>query len=153
MKNKAGRKSKYDTHVKPYLSQIKEWAANATEKDIAKNLGIALSSFMDYKNRYPELQEALTYGQQNLIMDLKSALILSAKGYKYEEKTITKTLEDGTVMKISEKYSPVNTGAAAFLLKNLDKNNWSDNWQTIEFKKEELELKKKLAEHQINNDW
>ena len=152
MKNKAGRKNKYDTHVKPHLAQIKEWASNATEKEIAKNLGIALSSFMDYKNKYPELQQAIKSGQQDLIMDLKSALVQSAKGCTLEEKTITKTLEDGSVMKITQKPVPINTGAAIFLLKNLDKDNWADNWHSVKQKEEELALKKMLAENQVN-DW
>ena len=149
---KAGRKNKYETHVKPYLNQIREWAANATEKDIAKNLGIALSTLNDYKNKHSELQQAIMAGQRDLVMDLKSALIQSTKPQEYEESTITKTLEDGSVMQVKKKYLPMNTGAAIFLLKNLDKENWADNWHNIDIKKEELELKKKLAEHQIN-DW
>lgn len=153
MKNKKGRKNKYETHVKPYLKNIKEWASNATEKDIAKNLGVALSSFMDYKNKYPELQQAIKDGQCNLIMDLQSSLIRNAKGYDYEEKTITKTLEDGSIMKITQKHFPGNTGASIFLLKNLDRENWADNWHNKELKEKELELRKMLAEHQINNDW
>ena len=154
MKSKAGRKNKYETHVKPYLSKIKEWASEATERDIAKNLGVAVSSFMDYKNKYPELQQALIEGQRNLIMDLKSALILSAKGLNVvEEKTITESANgDKPSIQLKTKQLPINVGAAVFLLKNLDKENWSDNPHNKELKEKELELKKMLAEYQMN-DW
>ena len=154
MKNKAGRKNKYDTHVKPHLAQIKEWASNATEKEIEKHLGISLSSFMDYKNRYPELQQAINSGQQSLIMDLKSSLVQRAKGYDYEEKTITKSSDSDKepTIQIKHRHCPADVGAAIFLLKNLDKDNWADNWHNKELKEKELELKKMLAEHQIN-DW
>lgn len=154
MKNKAGRKNKYETHVKPYLANIREWASNATEKDIAKNLGVALSSFMAYKNKYPELQQAIVSGQQDLVMDLKSALIKRAKGYDYEEKTVTKSGVDDKepTIQIKQKLMPADVGAAIFLLKNLDRENWADNWHNKELKEKELALKKILAEHQIN-DW
>ena len=42
-----------------------------------------------------------------------------------------------------------NIAAAHLLLKNLDKNNWKDNWDNYEFKKQELELKKQIAENNL----
>ena len=109
---------------------------------------------MAYKNKYPELQQAIVSGQQDLIMDLKSALIKRAKGYEYEEKTVTKSGVDDKepTIQIKQKLMPADVGAAIFLLKNLDRENWADNWHNKELKEKELELKRVLAEHQIN-DW
>lgn len=42
-----------------------------------------------------------------------------------------------------------DTGALHLLLKNLDKGNWSENWQTYELKKQELELRKQMAEDKL----
>ena len=157
MKNKAGRKNKYDTHIKPYLSQIKEMAANATEKDIAKSLGVSLSTFMDCKNKHPELQEALRAGQQNLIMNLRSALIRKALGYEYEEKTISSNGfdKDGnelTSITIHKRIAHPDVGACHLLLKNYDKENWSEDWHQRSIKDQEIKLRQLLVEHQIN-DW
>ena len=91
---------------------------------------------------------------ENLIMDLKSSLVKRAKGYDYEEKTVTKSGENDKepTIQIKLRHCPADVGAAIFLLKNIDRENWADNWHNKELKEKELELKKMLAEHQIN-DW
>ena len=55
-----GRKSRYETHVLPYLQQIQEWCQDLDEKQIAVDrLGIAVSTWENYKKKYPELREVL----------------------------------------------------------------------------------------------
>ena len=70
------RPTKYDTHVKPYFDKIKAWAERgATQKEIAKALNIAESTFQDYLNKYPELSELLkSKDMKPLIDDLENAL-------------------------------------------------------------------------------
>ena len=54
-------KSKYFTHVQPRLKEIAAWCRDGvSDKDIAKNCGVAASTFCDYKNLYAELAEILT---------------------------------------------------------------------------------------------
>lgn len=54
-------KSKYFTHVQPRLKEIAAWCRDGvSDKDIAKNCGVAASTFSDYKNIYPELSDVLT---------------------------------------------------------------------------------------------
>ena len=65
MKSKAGRKSKYETHIKPNLDKIKKLASSHLEKDIAKQLGVSVSTFMEMKRKHPELQEALKKVNKN----------------------------------------------------------------------------------------
>ena len=55
-KNKGGRKGKYETNVKPYFEEIKEWCRTMTEKQIAEKLGVGESTFAAYKNQHPELK-------------------------------------------------------------------------------------------------
>ncbi|WP_342570658.1 hypothetical protein MKY85_20670 [Paenibacillus sp. FSL R5-0749] len=53
-----GRKSKYQTPVEPKLLLIEAWARDGMiQEDIAKKLGVVMSSFSEYKNNFPELSE------------------------------------------------------------------------------------------------
>lgn len=143
----AGRKSKYDSYVKPYLKQITEWArSGATEKEISVALGIALSTFSDYKNKYSELSGALRAGRQAVVLNVKAALYKKAIGFEYEEMEGVK--KDGKIVstKIYKRYSPPDSTAAAMLLRNYEEE-WrdKDSVQT-DFKRQEIEIKKALAE-------
>lgn len=150
MKSKAGRKSKYETHIKPNLDKIRELASSHLEKDIAKQLGVSISTFMDMKRKHPELQEALKKGQQELILDLKSALIKKALGYEYEEKTINNGFDkNGNVVEtttIHKKIVHPDVAAIHLLLKNYDRDNWADDWHNRHIKDEEIKIKLKALE-------
>ena len=144
-----GRKSKYETHVKPHLSDIQEWYELLNEDQIAKKLGISVASFENYKKQYPELKEALQNGKQTLIEDLKQSLKKKALGFKYKEKKTYIKEEKGTKVKIIEeyeKYAQPDTGAIHLLLKNLDKDWRNDDQATVDMKREKLELDKQKAE-------
>lgn len=149
-----GRKSKYETHVKPYLQQIEEWYQDLDERQIAEErLGIAVSTFENYKKKYPELREALKKGRQQLVSELKASLKKKAKGYTYEETKTTIRDEGGkkvtTIEKI-KKYAHPDTGAIHLLLKNYDPTWTNDDQTTIDLKREQLELAKQKAE---NDNW
>lgn len=149
-----GRKSRYETHVLPYLQQIQEWCQDLDERQIAvERLGIAVSTWENYKKKYPELQEVLRKGKQQLVGDLKAALKKKAKGYTYEEtKTIIRD-EGGkkiTTIEKYKKYAHPDTGAIHLLLKNLDPEWTNDDQKTIDLKREQLELAKQKAE---NDNW
>lgn len=167
---KRGRKDKYETHVKPNLQMITELCSTHTEKQIAKELGIANSTFADYKNKYPELADALEKGRKNLVGELRSALIRKAKGYRYTEtKTVALkmdlpkdmkdallaagfTKEDIESRKLvlreekSEKEMSPDVAALNLALKNYDKENWANDPQMMDLRKKEFELRKQIAE-------
>lgn len=149
-----GRKSKYETHVKPYLSQIEEWFQDLDERQIAvERLGIAVSTFENYKKKYPELREALKKGRQHLVGELKASLKKKAKGFYYEETKTSIRQEGGKEVKVIEKYkkySQPDTGAIHLLLKNYDPTWTNDDQTTIDLKREQLELAKQKAE---NDNW
>lgn len=149
-----GRKSKYETHVKPYLQQIEEWYQDLDEQQIAvERLGIAVSTFENYKKKYPELREALKKGRQHLVGELKASLKKKAKGFYYEE-TKTSIREEGgkriQVVEKYKKYAQPDTGAIHLLLKNYDPTWTNDDQTTIDLKREQLELAKQKAE---NDNW
>lgn len=144
---KVGRPSKYDEYVKPYLAQIAEWKkSGATDKEIADALGIALSTFSEYKNQYSELSDALRIGRQTVVLNIKAALYKKAIGFEYEEMEGIK--KEGKVVstKIVKRYSPPDTTAAAMLLRNYDDEYRDKDSVQTDFKRQEIEIKKALAE-------
>lgn len=145
-----GRKNLYESLVKPHLSEITEWYGDYTESQIAKKLiGISVASWEKYKTQYPELQEAIDRGREELIQDLRASLKKKAKGFHYKETKKTIRNVDGAktqVVEEYERYSPPDVGAIHLLLKNLDETWRNDDKTTIDLKREKLELDKTKAE-------
>lgn len=155
----AGAKGKYD-EVKKYIPQIMQWRRQdgLTEKDVAARLGIHHSTLIKYKETYPEFKEAMDLAKQAIISETFAALLKRARGYDYEEKKVYTRLEDSkdgpkevTYTEITKKHEPPNVAACSLLLKNLDReHDWSDNPTMLAVKRQELELKKTIAE---NSEW
>lgn len=97
---KAGAKSKYETCVAPHLDEINaKIRQGVTEAEIAKALGISVASLNNYKQKHPELVEALTKNKgADALQELINAGIEAAKGYYRESET--------TVVSIDEKGKP-----------------------------------------------
>lgn len=171
---KRGRKSKYETHVKPNLQLIQEMARTMTEKQIAESLGVAYTGAWSlYKKQYPELAESLKKGRQNLVAELRSALIKKAKGFDYTEtKEVTervkwpdavysqlldagltpKQIGEARIVKteVTHKHAHPDVAAINLALKNYDKEDWANDPQMLEIKKKELELRERQIE---SNEW
>ena len=146
---KRGRKNKYDINIKPNLDKIKELASTCTDKDMAKQLNVSVSSFMEWKKTHKEFRDAIQEGRKSLIIELKSKLVEKAFGYKYEEK-VEIIGDDGNVKTTTyTKYAHPSTEAINLLLKNYDKENWSSDPQIIDIKNKELKLKEKENEARI----
>ena len=162
------RPNKYETHVKSKFDDIKKWLElGATEKEIAKNLGIAESTFMDYKNKFPEFSDFLKENRKKPVQEIKAAMLKRALGFQYTEK---KTIKQKTVIiGMNEEEIPavvikteetVKTAlpdptCGLILLKHWDKDKdgnakWTSDPASLEIKKEELKIKKEQAE---NESW
>lgn len=130
-----GRMGKYDSHVKPYLKRIPKWRRQGmTEKQICQKLSIGVSTWEEYKNKHPELTEALKEGKEELIEQLETSLFQKAMGFEYEEtETYIEMKADGSktprVRKHKKRALP-DTGALAFSLKNLAPEQWRDRRET-----------------------
>lgn len=175
---KRGRKSKYETNVKPRFDEIKQWAENGmSEKDIAGNLGVHYSTFIEYKGKFPELNELLKKSRKNPVEEIKSAMLKRAKGFQYIEKKVVKqyiAFPDDLIEQIEGKginlsyYEtpqlvrteetlktiPPDVAAGLVLLQHWDKNEdgstkWSRDPAKLELQKEELELKKLKADEEF----
>lgn len=126
-------KSKYETNVKDKLILVEAWARNGlTEEQIAKNLGVAYSTFREYKNKYSALLAALKKGKEVVDIEVENALLKRALGYKYNE--VTKELivdketgeEELKVTKVVTKEVQPDTTAQIFWLKNRKPEEWRD---------------------------
>lgn len=154
MANKAGRKSLYDKLVFPRLDEIREAASNGVnEETIRKDLRIPSTSWYDYKKKHEELAEALESGRARAIIRTKSALMKAAEGFWYnEEKQYQRKNKKGVDVggvEITKKYCAPNPTAIAMILRNLDEDFTDRDSATMDLKKQEAELKKKLAEMQM----
>lgn len=147
---KTGRKSKYDTEIKPHLNDIRKAVKNgATVTEIAAALGVAESTLYKYKNEKAELSAAFARGRASIIIDIRGALLKKALGYEYEEKKQYIKEENGrmvTYTEITTKHQPPSETAGAMLLRNYDEN-WldKDNF-TTQMKQQEIELRRTIAE-------
>lgn len=122
-------KSKWETNVKDKLLLVEAWARNGlTDEQIAKNLGIAVSTLNDYKNKYPEFMESLKRGKEVIDIEVENALLKRALGYKYDE--VTKEIDETTgklqISKIVTKEVIPDTTAQIFWLKNRKPGEWRD---------------------------
>ena len=119
------------------LLQIEGWAKDGLiDEQIAKNMGVAYSTFKDWKKRFPDLSAVLKRSKEVVDREVENALFESAKGFVYEEETVTNTGEVVTV----KKYSKPNVTAQIFWLKNRKRNEWRDK-QEIEQTTRTIDIK------------
>ena len=148
-KGKGGRKSKYHTHVEPRLKEIEAWARDGlTDEQIAKNLGVAYSTFRKYKDEYPAFSAALKKGKEVVDIEVENALLKRALGYEYEEvKTYIEEVDGKKKKRVEKtvKHVPADVSAAIFWLRNRKGFVWS-NRDAIEVKRIEAEIAKLKAE-------
>lgn len=160
MAKKTGRRSVYETNVKPYFDYIKKWLINgATEKQVAEQLKIAYSTWNNFKNdeskpEFLELLETIKKERITLVDELKGALVKAALGYEYtEEKIFIDAADDGSMKKkkeIYKKYAQPNP-TAIFGALNIYDESFVNNKAVYKLKEKELDLKIQAAERELNS--
>lgn len=126
-------KSKYNTHVEPRLIEIEGWARDGlTDEQISKNLGIAYSTFKEYKKNISDFSATLKRGKEVVDREVENALLKRALGYTYNEVTREqfKNPDTGeyelTITKVITKEVVPDTTAQIFWLKNRKPEAWRD---------------------------
>lgn len=151
----AGRKSAYDTSIKPHLEQIREWRkVGATVEKICEALEISTTTFYKYLNEKAEFADAYKKGTFELCMDLRGELVKIAKKHTLETVKVYKKKDEetGNTTEYQEKTIREvdgNIAAINLLLKNLDRD-WANDPKMLDLKQQELELRKMIAE---TKDW
>lgn len=147
-----GRKSNINV-VLENLEQIKKWKKiGATDEQIYNQLGISKTSWYKYVSENSEIANALKMSVQILAMNLRGELARQAFKHTLETKKQYVKVDQETGHKtqyteIITKEVDGNVAAAHLLLKNIDKDNWKESWDNYEFKKQELEIRKQLADN------
>ena len=122
-------RSKFETHVKPYLERIQLWVAKgATQKEVAEKLGVSLSTLKDMKGKHPALLTALE-APKGYVDDLvEAALFKRCTGYDYEEVTKWQTIgRNGELLwleKKTKKHLPPDPSSVQFWLTNRRPQEW-----------------------------
>lgn len=153
---KKGRKDKYESNIKPRLNDINKWLNDgATERKVAQNLGVAYSSWNNYKAKYKELKDVCEKPRSKLVDDLRGALVKKALGFKITNSrtTIKQELDEegrptGKKFAFTEKTTteiPPDT-TAIFGALNLYDEDYVKDRKDYELRKRDLELKEKALE-------
>lgn len=156
MEVKLMSRSKWDSHVKEKLVLVEGWARNGlTDEQIAKNLGIAYSTFREYKKKYSALSAVLKKGKEVIDFEVEGALIRRALGYSYVEETkeLIEDKETGTaemkVVKTVTKHVAPDVTAQIFWLKNRKPEEWKNDPHKVKIDREILRLRKKELEAKL----
>jgi hypothetical protein len=105
------------------LLLIQGWARDGLiDEQIAKNMGVAYSTFKEWKKKYSAFSDSLKQGKEVVDRQVENALFKNAVGFMYEEETVTNAGEVVTV----KKYSKPNITAQIFWLKNRKMKGWRD---------------------------
>ena len=148
------RPNKYESHIKPYLNDIKDAIERGVEENqIAKQLGVSVSSWCEYKNRYSEFAELFKKKDvSDILKRLDGALMKIATGYEYtEKKQYIKNEKDGekvTYTEITTKHQPPNPTAIFGAYNRFDPNYVKDK-AYYDLKQQELEIKRMNAEANV----
>ena len=124
-----GRKDRYKTYVLPYLEDInKKVREGVTEAEICKALGISVATMANYKNKHPELMDALKKGKgKDVLQKLINAGIESACGCYKENETTTIVKNEAGEPEIKQKvitktWYPPNQSLNKFYVLNFGKD-------------------------------
>ena len=131
-------KSKYESHVAPFLDKIAAWARKgATAKEIAGKLKVAYSTFRKYLDegekgdeRYKALSALFAQACEVPDDEVEAALFHRAKGISYDEEIYEQRWDEKqekmveVCVKRTRKYIPPDPTSAMFWLANRRGDKW-----------------------------
>lgn len=127
---------------KDKLILLEGWARSGlTDEQIAKNIGIATSTFYEWKKKELEFSEALKKGKEVIDFEVENALLKRALGYEYEEETY----ENGILTKKVKKQVAPDTTAQIFWLKNRKKEQWREKVEVVETDEDLQNINKNIS--------
>ena len=107
------------------------WARDGyTMMDISNRIGIDNDVFLRWKDRYPEIRQAVSKGKELVDYEVENALLKSALGYKTKEVKVTTTMRYGkvveTIKETTDKEVAPNVTAIQMWLYNRQKDKWKN---------------------------
>lgn len=106
---------------------------------------------MSYLNKYSDLKDAYKNGTTEFVFELKGELAKLATRHTLETTKVYKKKDDvtgneTTYQEKTTKEVDADIAAINLLLKNLDKENWSNDPALLEIKKQQVEIQRLTAE-------
>ncbi len=115
------------------LSKLESFARlGLTDSEIAKRMGVGVSTLNNYKKQYSKIDEALKNGREYVDTKIENALIKRAIGYEYTEQVMERVLNKETgeyefvLTKEMKKEVKPDISAQVFWLKNRRPDLWKD---------------------------
>lgn len=125
--------SKVDEWLKPEkLELLKCWARDFSLSDICTRMGVSYNTFITWRNKYPQIDEAIKDGKEIVDYRVENALLRVALGYTTTDvKTIISPPDKDGNRKIrvekTEKEIPPNPTAIMCWLNNRKPEQWKRN--------------------------
>lgn len=128
------------------LNILRSWARKGlTDAEIAKRIGIQRPTLYDWKNKYPNISDALKKGKEIYDNEVEESLHKSTLGYFIEEeKTLVQKIGDKEVIKKEKikKWIPPNVTAQIFWLKCRKKEEWQENKDRLDIEEQKQRILK-----------
>lgn len=135
---KRGRKSSWDTKIKPRLEEIESWARDGlTDDQMAELLGIGRTTFYKFKAEKADLANALKINKEIADLRVENSLYQRAIGLEVTEiieDSVYMVGEDGRARPVGRvkrrkivKQLPPDTTAGIFWSKNRQPEKWRDS--------------------------
>lgn len=129
------------------LLLIEGWARDGlTDEQIAGNMGVSRSTLNSWKDKYPDILDALKKGKEIVDRQVENALLKRALGYEYEE--IKEKYEFGELSErtVIKKQVAPDTTAQIFWLKNRKPKDWRDKQERLDNTTEDNDMVKQFVE-------
>jgi len=117
-----------------WFPDLVRWMARSglTSLEVARELKISKQTLYVWRAKYPDLADAMDDGRDLADARVEDSLFQRARGISWEEKTFesqwnsaTEKFEMGCT-KVVTKFTPPDTGAGCFWLKNRRPDQWRD---------------------------
>ena len=111
---------------------LEAWARDGLiDKQIADKIGISATTLYNWRNKYPEINKALTGGKDIADAKVENALFKRALGYTYEE-TRREGVKGGPAkITITTKTVPPDVTAQIFWLSNRKPDKWRKKVEAV----------------------
>lgn len=125
------------------LMLLTGWARDGlTDAQLARKMGISCGTLYAWKNKFPEISEALKKGKEVVDIEVENALLKRALGYEYTE-TMVEHSPDGVKCRETVKFIPPDVTAQIFWLKNRKPETWREK-QVVEVSEEALDRAREI---------
>lgn len=140
------------------LKTLESYARDGlTDKQIAKNVGVAEATFNRWKKKHESIRSVLKKGKRPVDFEVENKLLQRAMGYDYEEtETFIEEYNGKKKTKIRKikKHAPPDTAAMIFWLKNRKPDQWRQLSPEVKAKIEaethKLEAETAMLQHEVD---